>query len=297
MSEQRDRVARVTVYRAQPPPASGRYVNAGFGDRPADALIVDEQLSIDFEIEHTLESSPNKCTIKIGNLSKLSRDFCARKPLSCRFEAGYREDGYRAMFAGDLIRGYSEKKGTDWETVLQVADGSRAHAFARVKSTWDSGVSVLTAIKACCLSLGLEIPPEIVADPDLQDQYAGGLAMRGFARDQLDRLFAPYGIRWSMQGGKMIALRDNEVLQNQAIVVDNESWLINTPQFQVPEKPGSPQTAKFQTHLYPEMLPGRKVRLVALGSGGLIKLAKVRHSGQTQKGGDWKSDLEGPVIG
>lgn len=295
MTDQFGRCARVTVYRATNSAGTGtKYTNPSFLDPGKNGIQIDEQFQIEFEVEKSLEKSPNKITIKLYNMEERTRSALTKLPLSVHLEAGYDEE-YRHLASGDLIRGFSELKGATWETELQVADGSRSQQNGWVSKRYNGRTTVKEVVRYAASQMGFKLPIELEEMPELNEKL-DGYSMHGAARDQLDKLLAPYGVSWSTQNGQMVALSDLAVLKNQAILIDNESWLIGSPAFGTNTKPGAPAVVKFDTMLYPELSPGKMVDLRSRAIHGQFKIIKVRHSGKTQQTGDWKSSVEAQVL-
>lgn len=295
MTDQIQRCARVTVYRATNPKGTGtKYSNPSFLEPDSNGIEITEDFGIEFEVEKSLEKSPNKIDIKIYNLNDQTRADLEKVPLSVHLEAGY--DGeYRHLASGDLIRGFSELKGATWETVLQVGDGQRSGAYAWVSKTYSHPTSVKQIVRDAAFQCGFKLPAEL-EEMDSLNEKIDAHALYGNAQDEIAKLLAPYGVSISTQNGQLVALPDASVLANQAIVISNDSWLLGSPQYGTPQKPGKPATLKFDSMLYPELVPGKKVRLEARSIQGEFKILKVRHSGKTEQGGDWKSSVEAQVL-
>jgi hypothetical protein len=293
------RVARVTAFRANPGTPGG-FVNSNptFFDRLSNAVEI-TQLRIRARIDKSIDKSPNKLHVIITNCSPSTRDDLTTRPLTLQIDAGY--DGtYRHLFTGDMRRGWSELKGTDWETNLHLADGDRAYRFARVSRTYKRGTAVLTALKEAARSMGLVLDDRILASPELQTQFENGRLVDGPARDELTALLAPFGYGWSIQDGRLQILRDEEVRADQAIVIE-EPLMIGSPEFAVPDQPKKvPQKAgavkvpklKIKVPLAPEITPGGRIQVHARSVDGIFKVQRVGHDLDTGRGGNWFTEIE-----
>lgn len=291
------RCCRVTCYRQHAGnPGGFVYSNPDFFETLTNQTVITSDkgsgLAMKFTIEKTLTKEPNTCTLIIMNLNERSRDDLARTPLAVRIEAGY--DGeFRHIFAGDLIRGFSFLKNMTWETTLLVGDGVRAHRFARIPNgkAYRPGTPVLVILKDVVESMGLYLPKNVLVSEELQRQFANGYSISGASRDELTSLLAPFGYRWSVQSGRLIILRDEELADGQAILVSNENWLIGSPEWGTAQKPKQPPELKFESQLYPEIEPGKKIRLESKSVTATLKAIKVKHTAETD-GDPWTTNVE-----
>lgn len=297
MTVQNNRCARVTLFQTNPINTRGtKYATSSFDKNAPNALEITEDFCIEFDIEKTLEKKPNTATIKISNLAPSTRAFIAQSPLTLKLEAGYDHE-YRHVFVGDVVRSFGVTKGATIETNILCGDGTRALRWARVNQAYRKGTPTIVALKFAAASMGIVLPDTVLADPELARPLpSGGDSLYGYARDELARMLAVYGYTFSIQNGQPAIIKDEQTIDNQAIVIDNDSWLIGSPEYQTPEKPGKPTMLKFESMLYPEIVPGKKVRIVSRSIDGVFKCSKVKHAGRTEDGGDFKSSIEAIVL-
>ncbi len=251
---------------------------------------------IQFTIEKNLGKEPNTAEITITNLSASTRAELQRLPVRVRIEAGH-DDIPRFLFVGDVRPGSGSKiVGSDWETKLLLGDGSRAFANARVNRSYKPGTPTITILRDAAAALGLELPREVDASPGLKAQLATGEALTGWASDELARLLAPYGYSYSIQNGRLQVLRDEDVREDTARVIDADNGpLLGSPSMGTPDKSGKPPTMTLQSLLYPEVTPGGKVDLRARGLHGLFKVIRTKHQGDTH-GNQWDTEVEGKPL-
>lgn len=290
MGELFDRVWRVTVYR----PKAGAF----FDDVPNGLEI--EQLRVEFKIEKNLEAKPNTSEITITNLGPDSRKAICEKPQIVRLDAGYSKDaGARHVYTGDLRHGYSKQENTEWLTVLQCGDGSRAYASARVNRSYGPRTSVLTVLRDAATSLNLVLPRNVEVSAELQRQFTKGYQLYGQAADELARLLAPFGYSWSIQDGRLQVLKDEETRADRAYLISVKTGLLGSPEFQTPSaadnKKGRAATLSFRTQLYPQLTPGAKVDVQAEAIKGTFRIEKVTHTGDSH-GDAWQTDVEAKPV-
>ena len=293
------RNCRVTAYRPTGG-APGGFIAANpnfFAPQPNGIQLTDP-LRIVCTIDKSIDSEPNTCELKINNLSDQSRTFFAQRPLSLNIEAGY--DGtLRQVFFGDMRWSDSTLERPNWTTEIQIADGDRAFRYARVSRSYKKGSSVATAIKEAAASMGLVVDAKLLASPDLQTQFASGHMLQGESREELTRLLAPYGYRWSIQNGRMQILKDTQANEMQAWFIQtgkSGTGVIGTPSQGPPDKTGKAQPLKIKMLLYPELTPGGKIQLASDKYNGIFRLEKVKHTFGTAGDDDWFTEVEAKPI-
>lgn len=310
------RCARVTIYRPRPVPPSERSSFTGLLaslssiipngieiDSPADG----SGNRIQFQIEKRIGSTPDTCTLTISNLNEQTRRELQTHPLLIHLDAGY--DGeYRRIFTGDLRWASSVPRGTDWETTIQVGDGSRAFRHAKVARSFGPGTSVRQALVEAAKSMGLTLPAHVAASRELDEQFANGTVLQGSAADELTRLLAPYGYEWTIQDGTLQMYRDDEARPGQALVIapPPDGTLIESPEFAPPTYAAKPSKSarrstvrspllRFRTLLYPQIVPGSRAEVRSTVTRGIYKVIQLTHTGDTH-GGDWITDVEAKPL-
>lgn len=296
MSQLFGRVCRLTVWR-QPQPQSFIGKNQQFFDRIGNGIEI-TQLRIKFSVDKHVGAEPNTADITIFNANDETRAFVDHKPLTVKLDVGY-AGIYRLLFIGDIRYSNSERNGTEWETKLQVADGSRAFAFARVNRSYKKPIRTLDVLRDAAASMSLKLPPEAEQSPELRQALATGISMHGPTREILTRLLAPYGYSWSIQNQTLQILRDDQVREDQAVLVSKRTGLIGSPARSTPSKDGKPPTVTWKMLLYPELTPGAKARLESETIQGEYRMQKITAEGDTHAEDEdsWTSSVEARTLG
>lgn len=257
---------------------------------PGEELEV-TQLRMKFKITRDFSKHPNNCEVHLYNLAPNTRADFDIKPLSLQLNAGY--DGInRLLFVGDVRFAMSKQDGTDWETMLQLGDGARTYANARVKKQYAAGTTYRQALTDCAKSMGLVLPPALAKDSQLDRPFNAGHVAYGPARDELDRLFSTFGYQWSIQNGVLRVLTDEQVVTPvEAVVISEEQGMIGSPEFGSPPKSGKPPHVRVKLLLWPELAPGDKIQLKSKAKSGFFKIIKVEHEGDTH-GEPWFTTVE-----
>lgn len=305
MSRLFNRMVKITCYRANPgTPGGFVHSNPTFFQTLPNATVITD-LRVQGRIEKSNDKAPNTLRVTITNLAESTRVDLTTRPLTVRVDAGY-DGNLRHIFTGDIRKGWSEKKGTDWLTHMHLADGDRAFRFARVNKSYKRGTSVITAVKECARSMGMDLDATIIASPDLQRQFENGEVLDGATRDELSRLLAPYAYSWSIQNGKLVILRDDQIAATEAWVIDEDDGMIESPEFSVPDQPKKatigPKASikvpklKVRNLLFPELMPGGKVHVRSQEIDGIFKMMRVSHDFDTGYGGKWETAIEANSV-
>lgn len=272
-----NRASRLTVWKPRPSPQSS--VGAFFEAAIPNAAVI-ENLRVQFAISKSLGSDPNTCELVVTNLAERTRAEFEEAPLKVILEVGF--DGQlEHLFSGDVSWAASVKVGPEWETTLQVRDGGRAHAHARVNRSYDRGTAAITAIREAAKAMGLEVPRAVDRLPELQRQFAAGVAIAGRASDELSRLLAPFDLGWSIQDGTLQILAGADVRAGQAIVIEEGAGMVGSPAFSPPSKPGARPVLKVSSLLYPQATPGGTIEVRSRRIRGQFKVNQVEHKGDT----------------
>lgn len=284
--------ARVTIWKPERSPESE--FGAYFG-QPIPGSTIIEDLRIQFAVDKDDESTSNKASITITNLSEQTRAELTRRPLRVILEAGY-AGSLSIIAAGDLASSpSSEYDGSTWTTELLIKDGGRALKYARVNKSLRGTPSAFQLAQECITALGLRAPSNLASFPELQRQWPHGVVAYGLASDQLTRTLRPFGIGWSIQDGQIKISRGAEPTDDSLVVVDEDAGLIGFPQLAPPPEGESRPVLTFETLLFPELTVGRKVRLRSKTVNGDFKIKAVSHQGDTAEEGAQTSVEARPI--
>jgi hypothetical protein len=298
------RTGKIIAARSRPGTPDGFIsTNPQYFDELPNATII-ENLRFRFSVEKSVDREPNKCEIQITNLAPTTRVDLTTKPLIVTVLAGY-DGNARYLFKGDLRFGYSKQEETEWTTILQLADGDRAFRHAQIHKSYRKGSSVVTALRDVVASMGLKLDSRLGSSAELQAGFASGRALTGSAAEELTQLLEPYGYRWSIQDGRMQILKDSEVREGEAFVINESTGMIGSPEYQVPEAPSTTKSGKpaarkglklrVKMLLYPELTPGAKVAVQSESVNGTFRIERVTHEGDTYDG-DWTTEFEAKPL-
>ncbi len=253
-------------------------------------------MRIRFSITKNLGKEPNKCVVKIDNLSPNERTQIegARGPVNVSLYAGY--DGvFKLMFTGDMTRGFSERESkTNIVTTMQVGDGMRAFATAHLSRSYKPPIKVRRILEDAAKTMGLKLPVELARATELDQALPNGFSAHAPTRTILTNVLAPYGLGWSVQNGQLQIISELAVREGVEFLVDASAGLLNANRT-YPEKPGGKSEVKFQSLLYPELIPGARAKLVSEFLNTSMKMTDVKHDGDTA-GSDWYTSVSGRPL-
>ncbi len=249
-----------------------------------------EGLHIKFSVEKSLDKSPNPATVQIDNLNEQSRRLVAHAPVAAIVEAGY-DDVLERVCSGDVRWSQSRLVGADWQTEMQLADGGRAFARARVSEPRAAGTPVYIGVLNTLKAMGAEMTSAQRHHPALQRRLSTGDAVNGYARDDLTALLAPAGLSWSIQDGQIIILGPIDTLPNDTKIISQDSGMIGSPEQGKPDKDGKPPTWTVKTALRPDLTPGQSIQVRSRVVEGKFRIERVKHDGDNMTG-DFATELE-----
>ena len=264
-------------------------VQAAAGDGEARVWT---ELRTEFSVGHKRGGRPNPSTITITNLSPDSRAFLSRPDIAITLRAGYNDDRNAGVLPvvirGDQLRADHERKGVDWRTELQVADGERVRRSVRV-SLSSTGQTRLDLLRQCVGSnIVLQDSPAF-SDPVWQEQYVGALA------GSLDRVVSevlPSSYSWMIQDGEVVVIPPGGELDPRLLIASAETGLIGIPRPKVRTSGRSRRVLGVEAKLllYAPLRPGRLVELQSDAYSGVYTVAEVTHEGDSH-GQSWFSDV------
>lgn len=257
------------------------------------------ELDIKFKIEKHRRKEPNRGELILYNLAPTSRNAFERGQIRVRLDAGY-DDQPRLLFLGDVRYAFPEHDRVDWTLKLQLGDGARAFAEARVNRSYAKGTSVATILGDIAKAFGTPLPAEALADERLRVRISADEMLAGYAADELTRILLEYGFEWSFQNGRLQVLRFDAAVPGTARVISQDDGMIGSPSIEPPKitaasthptkTPRVPKLTVKHT-LYPELIPGEKIELRSRAIRGTYIIDKLTHEGDT-RGDDWTTTIE-----
>ncbi|HED4470634.1 TPA: hypothetical protein R4342_001661 [Pasteurella multocida] len=250
-----------------------------------ETLII-EQLRVSFEIDKTINEKPNPAKISIWNLNRthinqaLSQSF---KKLTLL--VGYHE--LRTIYSGDINKIKVRRDGLDFILDIECSDGFKAYTESRVSSTLKKGATDEQIIKE--IQKTMPQVNESTVDIPNKRQLPRGRVMNGDSREVLNRIARNNNADWSIQDGSLVFLPKDKVLNDDVILLSQETGMLGMPE-------QTDDGLELSCLLNPALQIGGLVNVKSILEyfNGEYKVIKLSHNGDGL-GGDWVSRLT--VIG
>lgn len=266
-----------------------RNVRVSFGRSGQEGKSV-EGLFVQFEVDKTTETNPNRAKIIIHNLNEDSRSqLQENKDFVIRLEAGY--DGvYEDLFIGNDPRITHERQGRERITTIEIGDGQTQFKESRVNVTLGPGTTTKQAIEAVAteMKLGIGVVKGLVTDV-----FQNGITLSGAARDKLTNLVTKVpGLEWNIQDEKINILPQDQPSQLSGIVLNYKTGLLNEPVKKSKKKKEGVQDVEatgltpieFQSLMRPSIKPGVAVKIESNQINGFFKVRRAKFEGDSRKG-------------
>lgn len=244
--------------------------------------IVINNLRVAFTIDKTINEKPNPATISVWNLNRnhLNR-ILSGEMKKVALAVGYGE--LRQIYSGDIVQAIVKRNEMDFVLELECADGFKSYTMARTATTLKAGATDEMLINEIRKSM-----PEIDDGAvDILNQRAlpRGRVMNADSRELLNRIAKNSGADWSVQDGQFVFLPKDKVLNEQAVLLSQNTGLINAPQ-------QTNDGLELECLLNPALHIGGLVKVESILDffNGEYKIVKLVHSGDGI-GGDWLSKI------
>lgn len=250
-----------------------------------ETLVVNN-LRVSFDIDKTINEKPNPATIRVWNLNRSHLN----QILSGEFAKVALSVGYQTLaqiYSGDITKVRVQRSDLDFVLLLECADGFTAYTQARVATTLKSGSDdeqILSELQKTLPDVNLG-----TIDIPNKRKLPRGKVMNGDTRELLNRLAKNNNADWSIQDGELLFLPRNKVLKSEAILISQETGMINAPEH-------TDDGLEVQCLLNPQLTVGGliEVKSILEHFNGQYKIVKLLHTGDAMEG-DWLSKMT--VVG
>ncbi|HHE3599662.1 TPA: hypothetical protein ACPD3N_000004 [Pasteurella multocida] len=250
-----------------------------------EKLII-EQLRVSFEIDKTINEKPNPAKISIWNLNRTHINQALIQSFKkLTLLVGYHE--LRTIYSGDINKIKVRRDGLDFILDIECSDGFKAYTESRVSSTLKKGATDEQIIKE--IQKTMPQVNESAVDIPNKRQLPRGRVMNGDSREVLNRIARNNNADWSIQDGSLVFLPKDKVLNDDVILLSQETGMLGMPE-------QTDDGLELSCLLNPALQIGGLVNVKSILEyfNGEYKIVKLSHSGDGL-GGDWVSKLT--VIG
>lgn len=221
----------------------------------------------------------NKARIRIYNLAEKSRKYLNENDylgkIQLTLEVGYREQGLKVLFIGDIDRSSYKRVGPDWITELVCGDGLQAITDVHLDKCYAGDIKV--DIQAVVKDLADELKDKAKVNVDIimahikekveSEKLDWGLNIQGLAMKTLKMLLGKQGKEASIQNNNLEIAKPTE--KNRAITISAATGMIGSP---VQREKG----VEFKALINPSLAPAGDVNSIFLSSKGFNSIYRIR---------------------
>ena len=280
-----------------------------------------DKLRVKFHVEKTSESSANKATISIYNLSDSHRSIVEGQGAyddgiwtpgasTITLQVGYLGIGKNDSTLGVLCTGSinkvsSERQENDIVTIIECLDGGMALREAVCNTSFGAGKQVSAVVdylaKLMAAKYGLTYnKPTFLFD----DQYVSGIVLSGSIKDHLDKILPKINMVWSIQNNSIMISPPKNINSSKAVEISAETGMIGIPikrELSMTETdPSAGQPTKIITGIEvislinPLIMPGATIRVISKKANylnGEYQVKRAEYDGDTLEG-QWQVKVE-----
>lgn len=247
-----------------------------------------EGLRVAFDLEKTIDDTPNSAKISIYNLTDASRSYIQQKNSQILLAVGYQgvqpEPLYRLIFRGNITKVKTQNNVGDIITSIEAADGLLAYTGNTIDQSFAPGATVKQVFAALSKAMGLPLG-EIQAIEASNKQFTRGYSVSGLVRDELKRLTERTSTEWSIQDGSLTVFPKGSGSNVDIVNLTPETGLLGIP------NKGEDGKIEFKTLLDARIKPGQVINLDSQNLKGLFYVTRVKHQGDSHDG-PWMSECE-----
>lgn len=284
-----------------------RVVQLMVGSLTGPTAINIEELRVVFDIKKTRVSNPNKAKIEVYGLSKEVRDTITAGQ-KVVLKAGYKDESNQAViFAGDIIRSYTEKKPPDVVTIIEALDG-RTSGLVKISVGYPPNTAASKIIEDLVKQTGNTL--DGILPKNVKDKmYPNGVSFSGTFKESMDKVAKYTESEWSSQTETVSVVAARKSKDGRVSLISANTGMIDSPIRVSNVEPAVGRTPRKMKKLLGDVdvFPGWKVKNLLLPKiqpadgctiesesvpkNTLFTVWSVIHKGDT-RGDDWYTELE-----
>lgn len=257
-----------------------------------------EGMRLSFEVMKTAKPEPNTLELEVSNLNRQTRA-AVQKGTRVILNAGY-QGTLATLFIGQVRRVVTKREGPTILTKLTCGDGDTAYAGAAATVGLAKGTTLDQAVLKMAGAMGVDGASAAArlrqADVSAQVRsFPRGYSASGKASTELQKLVERAGLSWSFQDGQLQVLGPREVLPGQAVLLREDTGLLESPEPNDAKEHKGPPTTTLKSLLQPSIRPGTALQVEAEFVKGLFRAETVKHTGDTH-GEEWLTTVEALAL-
>jgi hypothetical protein len=268
-----------------------------------------QHLRINFDIVKTVDEIPNSCVVKIYNLTQAHQALIKEEYKDLVIKAGYL-GSERLIFSGSIKFVYQYREGKDYVTEIEGGDGDEDYKNAVINETLAAGTNDSQLIDKAVKTFSKTSKGSVTVKAKTRRR---GKVVTGNTRDILREVSIKQGLNWSIQDGELTMIPVDDVLPDEAIVINSETGMLAAPET-------NDRGISVKLLLNPQLKIGAAIQLennhikaartkakplatsreksesvqeapVRQDPDGIYKVIKINHKGDN-RGNDWFSEIE-----
>lgn len=275
-----------------------RHVELTVTTKDGDSVKIDD-LRIDFDIERTDAPESNRAALTVYNLTKETSAAVTEADGHILLRAGYKDEAAGTVFTGDILRGWRERTGNDYLTVIEAYDGRSAVMGGHVSLSYAKDTDALTVAQALLDAIGLAHKgTDLIPDGA---KFVHGYCFIGMAADGLRELLARYGLCCTIQDETLYIFEPGRETESTGLRLEEGGDLLSLPQ-PVSDKTDTgdivadaPNRWAFSAKLNPQLVPGASVSVESSTFRGELVIRAARSTGSNMEG-EFRTDIEGEAV-
>lgn len=304
--------------------AFNRLVSVTAGEPGKEGITV-QDLYISFDIDKTFQTTLNKCSIRIFNISRDSAAIMGKTNNVVNLKIGYADENkgaLKSIFIGQVVKGVYGKEGENTVLTIEALDNFSSTGATGtwggdriVKLSYAANTPASTIYNYILTQLAVTISGET---PEINKIYAHGFSFNGRLTAALGKILEYHNYRYSVQNGTFVIFQGKTAPKTATVLfLTLESGLIKVSSLDQVMAPGDPRNIwkgkkyKIQSLIFPELNP---LSLFKLGvpknegdgffDGGIdgrglittVQIETVKMVGDNF-GGDWHAECDVHTIG
>jgi hypothetical protein len=256
-------------------------------------------LRIEFKIEKSDTTDPNKGSVKIYNLSNETHNQIAVADNHITLRAGYEDETVATICFGDVLRGERHRDGMNRITELEIYDSRISMMSGNVSVSYAKDTSALTVAQAFLDAIGLAYKG--TENIPSGEKYEHGYSYIGMATDGLKEVLNRYDLTYTVQNEMLYILKADQAAETVGLELTPKSGLLTTPQYVTDKTEEDDIKAeplgrwKFSTMLFPELVPGAACVVRSSTLEGTVKIANATYLGDNWTG-EFRIDIEAVEV-
>jgi hypothetical protein len=254
-----------------------------------------DNLQINFHIKKSSshKDSPDRCKIKVYNLSNESLSKLNSEYMAASLKCGYKETGLRQLYSGEITYFHTNKSGVDRITEINIGSSYLDLHDTDVSEVVPAGATVEEVIERIRKSMA-NVAKGIYSGDGIRKQAIYGYPLSGTAKQMLDEVSEVYDLEYRIDD-RTLYINDSKGSVGGTIdvpVLSTETGLIELPYYTSGDRrrkkknPAKKEGIEFTSLLNVDIKPGRLVKLETEEFNNFYKVDSAEYMGD-YRGQEW----------